>query len=74
MRNLILVFWLLSVVAVFGLIPEPVAVWLKIVAAFLVLAHLIEFFLFQKAIKIKGDSGVKSFAMTMLYGVFYFKF
>ena len=74
MRNLILVFWLLSVVAVFGVIPEPVAFWLKAVAVILLLAHVIEFILFQKAIKRKGDSGVKSFAMTMLYGVFYFKF
>jgi len=74
MKKLMLVFWLLCLMAVIGLIPEPAALWLKIIAAMLLLAHAIEFILFEKAIKRKGDSGFTSFVMTMLYGVFYFKF
>ncbi|MFT6408953.1 MAG: hypothetical protein ACJAQ6_002375 [Arenicella sp.] len=73
MKNIILVFWLLCLIAFFGLIPEPAALWLKVVALLLLLAHAIEFIVFRKIIKRKGDSGLKSFFMTMLYGLFYFK-
>ena len=73
MKKLFLVFWLLSLMAVIGLIPEPAALWLKIIAVMLLLAHAIEFILFEKTIKRKGDNGFRSFVMTMLYGVLYFK-
>lgn len=74
MKVLSIVFWLVSVVAFVGLIPEPAAFWLKVVAAILLAVHVVEFIVFQKIIKLKNDSGLKSFFMTLLYGVFYFKY
>jgi uncharacterized protein YhhL (DUF1145 family) len=74
MKTVTIIFWLISAVAFTGLIPEPAAFWLKAIAIMLLLIHLIEFFAFQKAIKAKNDSGAKSFFMTMVFGVVYFKF
>ena len=38
----------------------------------LLIAHLVEFFLFKQKIKAQGDSTLMSFVMTMLFGVVYF--
>jgi len=74
MKILASIFWLLCLLAVINIIPEPLALWLRIIGALLLLAHVIEFILFRKTINSKGDSPFKSFYMTMLYGVFYFKY
>jgi len=74
MKKISLLFWLLCILAVVGFIPDPTALWLKIIGVMLLLAHAMEFILFEKAIRAKGDNGLKSFFMTMLYGIFYFKF
>jgi len=77
-KKMILIFWVLCVIAGLGLIPDPIGLALKTVAVMLLLVHAIEFIVFEKTIKNKaissGDSAVKSFLMTMLYGVFYYKF
>ena len=73
MKTVALIFWLVSTAAFVGLVPEPAALWLKVVAVMLLLIHSIEFIIFQKAIKTKSDGGLKSFGMTMFYGVIYFK-
>lgn len=78
MKEISLVFWVLCVVAALGFIPDPVGLVLKTVAVMLLLIHAIEFIVFEKTISTKalsvGDSKAKSFLMTMLYGLFYFKF
>lgn len=65
-------------VAALGFIPNPAGLVLKTVAVMLLLIHSIEFIVFEKTIKSKamsvGDGPSKSFLMTMLYGLFYFKF
>ena len=38
----------------------------------LLLAHLVEYFLFKEKIKAKGDTANKAFLMTMIFGVAYF--
>ncbi len=77
-KKMILVFWVLCVVAALGFIPNPAGLVLKTIAVMLLLIHAIEFIVFEKTIKTKaisvGDSTLKSFLMTMLYGLFYFKF
>ena len=77
-KKIIIVFWVLCVVAALGFIPNPTGLVLKTVAVMLLLIHAIEFIVFEKTIKTKaisvGDSTLKSFLMTMLYGLFYFKF
>ena len=74
MKILMLAFWAIFLVAVFGLIPDPLGFVLISVGMLIFLAHAIEFLVFKKAISAKGDSGPKSFLMTMVYGIFYFKF
>jgi len=44
-----------------------------IVGVMLLLVHAIEFLIFSNKIKAKGDGALKSFGMTMLFGIFYFK-
>jgi len=39
----------------------------------LALIHVVEFFIYQAQIKSKGDSAVKSFFMTIVYGIVYIK-
>ncbi|MGK0373706.1 MAG: hypothetical protein ACJA2E_000173 [Arenicella sp.] len=74
MKIAILIFWLVCAIAAAGLITDPAALWLKIIAVMLLIAHAIEFCLFQNEIKRKGVSGLKAFLMTMLFGLFYFRF
>lgn len=74
MRIITLIFWSVCIAAAAGFVPAPAAFFLKIIALMLLLAHAIEFFVFRKIIEAKGDSGLKSFLMTMVYGVFYFKY
>ncbi len=74
MKKITLLFWLLFIAALTGFVPDSASLWIKIVGVMLLLAHAIEFILFEKTIKAKGDSGIKSFLMTMVYGIFYFKF
>ncbi len=74
MKILTLIFWLIFAIAFAGLIPNAYAYWVKIIGLFLLLAHAMEFVLFNKVIKAKGDGTFRSFAMTMIFGVFYFKF
>lgn len=72
-QSIALFFWIVFAIAFTGLIPEPAALSLKVIGVLLLLAHAIEFLVFDKKIKAKGDGLLKSFIMTMLYGVFYFK-
>lgn len=74
LKNGLLLFWLFCGLAVFNVVSDPASLWLKIIGIMLLLVHAIEFLLFEKRIRLKGDSWAKSFCLTMLFGVLYFKF
>ncbi len=38
----------------------------------LLVAHLVEYFVFKEKIKAKGDAAGKAFLMTLIFGVTYF--
>lgn len=68
----ILIFWLTVILALFQLMPTSYCFYLIIAASVILLAHVIEYFVFSDKVKAKGDSSFKSFVMTMLFGLFYF--
>lgn len=74
LKTVTLLFWLLFAVSLIGLLPAGITYWVKIIGIFLLVAHTLEFVIFNKVIKAKGDSAVKAFFMTLVFGVVYFKF
>lgn len=72
MKIITLLFWVAVIAAVLNIIPLPYATWLTITGVVIFLAHVVEYFIFSKKIKAKGDSPIKSFVMTMVFGIFYF--
>jgi len=74
MKIAIVIFWFIFVAACLSLIPEPVGLWINIIGMLLLIAHLIEFIVFNKKVLAKGDTPQKAFLMTMLFGVFYWAF
>lgn len=64
--------WALIIAAFFGLLPADYAKWLTLAGSALLVLHLVEYFLFNKKIRARGDGEIKSFVMTILFGVVYF--
>lgn len=73
MKLVTLLFWAAVIAAVLNLILPPYATWLMIVGGVVFLAHVVEYVVFSKKIKDKGDSPINAFIMTMIFGIFYFK-
>ena len=65
--------WVLVVANLFIALPQPLVWPLQALGVFLVVAHIAEFFIFNKVIKAKGDGALKSFVMTFLFGAVYIK-
>jgi uncharacterized protein YhhL (DUF1145 family) len=72
MKILTLIFWAIVLAASFQLIPSPFSIWLCTLGGLILVAHVVEYIVLFKKIKAKGDSSLKAFWMTMVFGVFYF--
>lgn len=55
------------------LLVFPYHQWLRLFGVVLFVAHLAEYFIYSDTINKKGDSSLKSFVMTMVFGVIYVK-
>jgi len=73
MKIVLTAFWLTILASFLNLIPAPWGHWLKVIGAVLIVAHIIEFLVFHKAIKAKGHSVAKSVVMTLFFGILYVK-
>ncbi len=71
LRVIMLVVWAAILGAFLGLLPSAYATWLTLLGAILLVAHLIEYFVFSKRISSKNDSTLKGFLMTIVFGVIY---
>jgi len=71
LRVIMLVVWAAILGAFLGLLPSAYAKWLTLLGAILLVAHLVEYFVFSKRISNKGDSTLKGFVMTIVFGVIY---
>lgn len=73
LKPILLVTWALIILNLLVALPEPLVWPLHALGTFLVVAHVVEFIIFYKAISAKGDGFAKSFVQTFLFGMVYIK-
>lgn len=73
LKILLAVVWGLVIANVLIALPQPMVWPLHAVGSFLVVAHIAEYFIFNRVIKAKGDGTLKSFLMTFFFGTVYIK-
>lgn len=73
-KLIILVVWLLIIISLFNILPQTMKITLQYLGVLLLLAHLAEYFMFKKTIRKKPESAFSAFILTMIFGVFYWKF
>ena len=71
-KIIIVAIWALVIANLFIAFPPAWVMPLKIIGGLLAIAHVIEFFVFRDKVKAQGDSPLRSFLMTFVFGVAYF--
>lgn len=71
-KVIILAVWALVIANLFISLPATLALALKILGVLLLVAHIVEFFIFKEKVEAQGDSPLKSFLMTLVFGIAYF--
>ena len=71
LKSIVIALWLLIIYNIFMPLAGTLGQILTWLGTILLLAHLIEFFVFREKIKAKGDDTAKSFLMTMVFGFIY---
>lgn len=72
-RGLVILLWLAIIANLIIVLPEQLSLVLNITGVALLVAHLVEFVLFNKLISRLSDSTPVAFVKTMLFGLFYWK-
>ena len=73
-KLILLLVWLLIIISLFNVIPHTMRTTLQYLGVLLLLAHLAEYFMFKKTISKKPESPFSAFILTMIFGLFYWKF
>lgn len=73
MKIILIAVWALIIASLVISFPAPFGGLLPKLGMVLVAAHIIEYFVFNKKITAKKDGTLKSFLMTMVFGVVYIK-
>ena len=70
-KAIVAILWLIIIANLVVPFAGEYSVYLKWLGVVLLVAHLIEYFVFSAKIKALGDSTAKAFLMTMIFGVAY---
>ena len=73
LKIILIAVWALIIASLVIAFPAPFGEILPKLGMFLVVAHVIEYFVFNKKIKEKNDGMTKSFLMTLVFGLIYIK-
>jgi len=71
-KIILLAVWALVIANFFVAFPPAWVLPLKILGGLLAVAHVIEYFVFKDKVTAQGDSPIKSFLMTFVFGIAYF--
>ncbi len=63
--------WGLIIANQFLAFPATLSLSLNVLGGLLIVAHLVEFFVFRDKIRSKADHPLKAFIMTMVFGLAY---
>lgn len=66
--------WLLIIISLFNVFPASLTTVLQYLGIILLITHLIEYLAFRKIISRKPEQPLLAFIMTMIFGVFYWKY
>jgi len=72
-KLILVTIWCLFAASFIIVFPSPMGITLKVLGGTLIVAHVFEFIIYKQIIKAKRDGGVKSFLMTMIFGLLYVK-
>lgn len=73
MKTILAALWLLILANFLVPFTGEYLPWLNRLGIVLLVAHTIEYFVFAKQIKAKGDGTAKSLLMTLLFGLAYIR-
>jgi len=73
-KILTLLVWLLILLSLTTIFPVAYRMPLQYLGLFLLGAHFVEYLLFKEKIAKKPEGPLLAFVMTMLFGVFYWKY
>ncbi|MBE9548621.1 MAG: DUF1145 domain-containing protein [Proteobacteria bacterium] len=73
-KILTLATWLLIIISLFNVLPASLTTGLQYLGIFLLIAHLAEYIIFRKTIARKPEQPLLAFLLTIIFGVFYWKY